>query len=64
MFNRYVVLTSQDTVTVVGRAFIFRRNFNSSSLQTKTTKNEGPSKNMGFNRKQFENFRWKKDRKQ
>ena len=49
MFNLYVVLASHDTVTVVGWASIFRLNFNSPSLQTKITKNEGPSENMGFN---------------
>ena len=51
MFNLYVVLTSHDTVTDVGRASTFRRIFNSRSLQTKSTKNEGPSENMGFNGK-------------
>ena len=51
MFNLYVVLTSHDTVTDVGRASFFKRNFNSSSLQTKSPKNEGPSENMGFNGK-------------
>ena len=35
MFNLYVVLTSHDTVTAVGRASIFRPNFNSPSLQRK-----------------------------
>ena len=51
MFNLYVVLTSHDTVTDVGRASTFRRNFNSPSLQKNSTKNEGPSENMGFNGK-------------
>ena len=51
MFNLYVVLTSHDTVTVVGWASIFRPNFNSPLLQTKNTKNEGPSESMGFNGK-------------
>ena len=51
MSNLYVVLTSHDTVTDVGRASTFRRIFNSRSLQTKSTKNEGPSENMGFNGK-------------
>ena len=51
MFNLYVVLTSHDTVTDVGRASTFRRIFNSRSLQTKSTKIEGPSENMGFNGK-------------
>ena len=51
MFNFYVVLTSHDTVTVVGRASIFGRTFNSPLLQTKSTKHEGPSENMGFNGK-------------
>ena len=51
MFNFYVVLTSHDTVTDVGRAPTFRRNFNSSLLQTKSTKNERPFENMDFNGK-------------
>ena len=49
MINLYVVLISHYTVTVVSRASIFRLNFNSRSLQTKSTKNEGLSQNMGFN---------------
>ena len=48
MFNLYAILTSHDTVTVVGRASIFRHNFNSPSIQRKSTKNEGLSENMGF----------------
>ena len=51
MFNLYVFLTSHDTVTDVGRASTFRRIFNSRSLQRKSTNNEGPSENMGFNGK-------------
>ena len=51
MFNLYVVLTSHDTVTDVGRASTFKRNFNSPLLQTKIAKNEAPSENMGFNGK-------------
>ena len=60
MFSLYVVLTSHDTVTVVGRASIFRLNFNSPSLQTKSTKNEGPSENMGFNGKTVWSFQTEK----
>ena len=51
MFNLYVVLTSHDTVTDVGRASTFRRNFNSPLSQTKSTKNEGHSENMDYNGK-------------
>ena len=51
MFNLYVVLTSHDKVTDVGRASTLRPNFNSFLLQTKSTKNEGPSENMDFNGK-------------
>ena len=60
MFNLYVVLTSLDTVTVVDRAAIFRLNFNSLSLKTKSTKNEGPSENMGFNGKTVWRFQTEK----
>ena len=60
MFNLYVVLTSLDTVTVVGRASIFRHNFKSSSLQTKSTKNEGTSENMGVNGKTVCRFQTEK----
>ena len=48
LFNLYVLLTSHETVTVVGRASFFTPNSNSPSLQTKSTKNEGPSENMGI----------------
>ena len=51
MLNLYVVLTSHDTVTEVDRASTSRRYFKSPFLQTKSTKNEGPSENMGFNGK-------------
>ena len=49
MFNFYVVLTSHDTVTDAGRAPTFRGIFNAPSLQKRSTKNEGPFENMGFN---------------
>ena len=65
IFNLYVVLTSHDTVTDVGRAFTFGRNFYSPLLQTKSTKSEGPSEYMGFfTENQFEDCRRKKEQKQ
>ena len=60
MFNLYVVLTSHDTVTVVGRASIFRLNFNSLSSETKSTKNKGPSENKVFNGKTVWRFQTEK----
>ena len=60
IFNLYVVLTSHDTVTDVGRASIFGRNFNSPLLQTKSTKNEGRYENMGFNGKPVLGFQTEK----
>ena len=64
MFNLYVVLTSHYTVTVVGRVSIFRLNFNSRSLQTKSTKMKDLPKTWFLTEKQFEDFRRKKEQKQ
>ena len=60
MFNLYVVLTSHYTVTAVGRASIFRLNFNSRLLQTKSTKMKDLPKTWFLTEKQFEDFRRKK----
>ena len=51
MFNFYVVMAGHDDVTDAGRATTCRRKFKAPSLQTKSTKNEGHSENMGFNGK-------------
>ena len=60
MFNFYVVLAGHDKVSDAGRATTCRRKLKAPSLQTKSTKNEGPPENMGFKGKQFEDFRRKK----
>ena len=62
MFKFYVVLVGHDKITNAGRAPVYRRNFKARSLQTKSTKNEGPPENMGFKGIQFEDFRRKKNR--
>ena len=49
MFNFYIVLADHDKVSDAGRAIMGRRKFKAPSLQTKSTKNEGPFENMGFN---------------
>ena len=48
MFNFYVVLAGHTKVSDAGRATTGRRKFKAPSLQTKSTKNEGHSENMGF----------------
>ena len=48
MFNFYVVLAGHDMVSTAGRATTCRRKVKAPWLQTKNTKNEGPSENMGF----------------
>ena len=60
MFNFYVVLAFHVMVTNSGRATTFRRTFKSLLLQTKSTKNEGHSENMGFTENPFEHFIKKK----
>ena len=62
MFNCYVVLAGHDKVTDAGRASKCRRKLKAPSLQTKSTKNEGPSENMGFNGKTVLRFQTKKKR--
>ena len=49
MFNIHVVLANHDMVTDASMATTCRRNFKATQLQTKMTKNEGTSENMGFN---------------
>ena len=51
MCNIYVVLASHDKATDAGRAATCKRIFKAPSLQTKSTKIEGPSENMAFNGK-------------
>ena len=60
MFIFYVVLAGQDTVTDAVRATTCTRKFNATSLQTKSTKKEGPFENMGFNGKNFKSLDEKK----
>ena len=51
MFNFYVVLAGHDKVNDAGRASTCRQKFKALSLQTKSTKNEEQSENIGFNKK-------------
>ena len=52
-FKFYAVLAGDDKATGAGRATGYRRKLKAPSLQTKSTKNEGPPENMGFNGKKF-----------
>ena len=49
LFNFYVVLAGHDMVTDAGRVTTCRRKIKAPWFQTKSTKNEGLSENMGFN---------------
>ena len=49
----YVVMAGDDKTTDASRATRCRRNLKAPSLQTKSTKNQGPPVNMGFNGKKF-----------
>ena len=60
MFNFYVVLAGHDKVSDAGRATTCRRKLKAPSLQTKSTKNEGPPENMGFKGKTVWRFQTKK----
>ena len=62
MFNFYVVLTSHDTVTDVGRVSTFRRNFNSLFYYKRKMKDH--PKTWVLTENQFEDFRWRKEQKQ
>ena len=57
MFNFYVVLAGHGKVT---DATICRLKIKAPSLQTKSTKNEGPPENMGFKGKTVWRFQTKK----
>ena len=59
MFNFYVVLTGHDMVTDASKATTCRRKFKAPYLQTKMTKNEGPSENE-FHEKTVWAFQTKK----
>ena len=61
-FKFYVVLAGDDKATGGGRATGCGRKLKAPSLQTKGTINEGPPENMGFNGKNFEYFRQKKNK--
>ena len=60
VFNFYVVLVGQDMVTDASRATTCRRKFKAPSLQTKSTKHEGPPENIGFKGKTVWRFQTKK----
>ena len=60
MFNFYVVLAGHNKVSDAGRATKCRFNFKTPTLQTKSSKNEGPFENMIFSKKPFEDFNEKK----
>ena len=60
MFNFYVVLAGHDKVSDAGRATTCRGKLKAPSLQTKSTKNEGPPENMGFKGKTVWRFQTKK----
>ena len=51
MFKFYAILAGHNKVTDAGSATTGRRKFKTPSLQTKSTKIEGPSENKGFNGK-------------
>ena len=48
MFNFYVVLAGHDKVTDASMTTTCKQKFKAPSLQTKSTKNEGPPENMSF----------------
>ena len=60
MFNFDVILAGHDKVTDAGRATRCRRKCKAPCLQTISTKNEGPSENMGFNGKTVWRFQTEK----
>ena len=60
IFNFYVHFASHDMVTDAGRATTCRCKFKDPSLYTKSTKNEGHSKNLSFSKNRFEDFNEKK----
>ena len=60
MFNFYVDLPGQNIVTDTDRVTTCKWKFKATSLQTNCPKNEEHFENMGFNGKQFEDFRRKK----
>ena len=61
MFNFCVVFAGHAMVTDAGRVTTWMRKFKTPSLQTKSTKNEGPSENIGFTGNPFEDFSRKKN---
>ena len=60
MFNFYVVLVRHDKVSIAGRATTCWRKFKASSLETRSTKNEGPPENMCFKGRTVWRFQTKK----
>ena len=63
MFNFYVVLAGHDIVSDAVKATTCSLKFKAQSLQTKSTKNEGPSEIMCFNGEKLEDFKRKKEQK-
>ena len=53
MFKFYANLAGRDIIIAAGRATTCRHNVKADSPQTKSTKNEGPPENIGFNWKIF-----------
>ena len=63
MLKFYVILARHEMITDAGRATTCRRKFKAPWLQTKSTKNEGPSENMSFNGETVWKFQTKKNQK-
>ena len=59
----YVISGGHDMANDAGRATTCRRNFKAPWLQTERTKNGKPSEKLSFNAEQFENLKWKKNKK-
>ena len=62
MFSFYVALAGCDMVTDASTATTCKRKFKAPKLQTKMTKNEGPSEKMVLNVKTVWRFQTKKNK--
>ena len=60
MFNICVVFAGRAMVTVISKIFTRMSKTKTPSVQKKTTENERPSENMGFDGKTFRRFKKKK----
>ena len=56
MLNFFAALAGHDKVADAGKAATCGRNFKTPSLQIKSTKNEGPPEDIGFNAKKVRMF--------